>query len=282
VYCDDLRREHRIPRRAQCRVDLRHARLDAERRQAGDPVPADAARHDAAEMRQVRRDVQCHAMPAHPAADADADGADLGLGPRRGVGHPDADATFPAFAAHVEPVERADQPFLQAVHEAPHVARRHRAVRARQIEHHIGDPLAGTMIGPLPAASGGIAGEAGRVGEFRRPRRGSGGVERRMFHQPDLLARRPGPDRRDARGHRSEGVRIGRQALGAVPLRGIRQPAAIRVAGRAGDHRVGDHRVGNHRVGNGVAGHVGLPLIEAPSFIRYTAPPAGARSAAPP
>ena len=49
-------------------------------RQAGDAVLADAAGHDAGEMRRGRLDVQRHPVPAHPAGDAHADGADLGLG----------------------------------------------------------------------------------------------------------------------------------------------------------------------------------------------------------
>ena len=54
-----------------------------------------------------------------------------------GPAHPDADAVLAPLAAHVEGGERADQPFLQRRHIAPHVR-----PAALEVEHHIGDALA--------------------------------------------------------------------------------------------------------------------------------------------
>src|SRR5438128_2575211 len=111
----------------------------------------DAARNDAAEMRQIRLDVQSDAVPAHPPGHAHPDGRDLRLAPGRPVRHPDADAPLAPFAAYAEAAERADQPFLEPPDVAPHVTGAHLAVRLRQVQHQIHGALAWPMIGPLPA-----------------------------------------------------------------------------------------------------------------------------------
>ena len=64
-------------------------------RQARHRKFGDAAWHDAAEMRHVGRDVERKAVERHPAPDADADRADLGLTPVAVIG-PDADPTLGA------------------------------------------------------------------------------------------------------------------------------------------------------------------------------------------
>ena len=63
--------------------------------------------------------------------------------------HPDADAVVAPLAAHLEGRERADDPFLERGDEAAHVR-----AAALEVEHDIGDALAGTVIGELPAAAG--------------------------------------------------------------------------------------------------------------------------------
>ena len=201
------------------------------------PVLANAAGHDAGEMRQVRRHVQRHAVPTHPARDAHADRADLRLGAGGAVGHPDADPALPAFPAHAEPVEGADQPRFQPMHVAADIARRHAAVRPGEIEHHIHGALPRAVIGPLSAAPGGEGGEAGRVGQFLRPCRGSRGIKRRVLYQPHRLRRRAGADRRDALLHGGQRVGIGCQALGDAPFR--RRRARVAVALRGARHRGG-------------------------------------------
>ncbi len=75
----------------------------------------------------------------------------LSLGLRALVGalHPDADAILAPLAAHVEGVQRADDPVLQRRDEDPEVA-----LAAVEVEHDIGHPLARPVIGHLPAAAG--------------------------------------------------------------------------------------------------------------------------------
>ena len=139
------------------------------------------------------------------------------------IGDPDADAALPPLAAHAEAVEGADQPFLQPVHVAAHVARRHRAVRAGEVQHDVGHALAGAVIGPLPAAAGGEGGEAAGVGQLLGPGRGAGGVERRVLDQPDQFGRGAGADGGDAVLHSGEGVGVGREAVGDAPFAGRRR-----------------------------------------------------------
>src|SRR5690606_30619502 len=75
----DHRSEHPPEPGPQRLVGLVHRRRHAEVDQTGDAVLLDAAGHDAAEMRQVRLDVQRYAVETDPAAHLDADGGDLVL-----------------------------------------------------------------------------------------------------------------------------------------------------------------------------------------------------------
>ena len=101
-----------------------------------------------------------------------------------------------ALAAHAEARERADDPFLEPVHVAAHIA-----VAAGEIEHDIGDALPGSVIGIAAAAAGPVHRQALRVEQVFVARAGPGGVERRVLEQPDELGSRAGADRRDPRLH---------------------------------------------------------------------------------
>ena len=156
---------------------------NAEIGQAGDAIAlfADAARHDAGKMRQVRIDIERDAVQRHPLLHADADGGDLVLAAVALVGpaHPDADAVLAPFAAHVEGGERADDPFLQRGDETAHVR-----AAPLEIEHHVGDPLAGPVIGQLAAAPA-VVDRKARLDHVAGFGAGAGGVERRVLQQPD-------------------------------------------------------------------------------------------------
>ena len=146
-------------------------------------------------------------MPAYPAADADADGGDLGLGAGR-VGDPDADTAVAAFAVDAEAGEGADQPFLQAVDVAADVARRDGAVRAGEVQHDVGHALAWAVIGPLSASAGGVGGEARGVGQLVWAGGGAGGVEGRVLDQPDLFTGGAVADGGDAGLHVGDGFGV--------------------------------------------------------------------------
>ena len=108
-----------------------------------------------------------------------------------------------AFAADVEVSERADDPFLEIVDVGAHVG-----LAALQVDHHVGDPLAGAVIGELAAAAG-LEHRKARVVQVLRFRAGAAGVERRMLEQPHQFRRAAGGDRGGALLHRGNGLEIG-------------------------------------------------------------------------
>ena len=81
----------------------------------------------------------------------------------------------------------------------------HVAAAAAQVEHHVGDALAGPVIGELAAAPAAVDGQALRIEQVLGPRAGAGGVERRVLEQPDELGRAPVRDRRRAGLHDADG-----------------------------------------------------------------------------
>ncbi len=87
----------------------------------------DAAGHDAAEMVELRIDIQGEAVKADPFAQADADGGDLVLGHRavrqaRALRplHPDPDAILAPLALDVHVGQRADDHIFERGDEGAH------------------------------------------------------------------------------------------------------------------------------------------------------------------
>jgi hypothetical protein len=72
--------------------------------------------------------------------------------------------------------------------------RAHVAAALVEVEHDVGDALAGPVIGVLAAAADLENGKTIRRDQVLRLGAGAGGVERRMLQQPDQLA---GPSRGD-------------------------------------------------------------------------------------
>src|SRR6266702_953029 len=134
-------------------IDVGHGHGEAEVDQGGDAVTGidDAAGHDRREMRKIRLDVDRDAVERDPAPQADADRGDLVLKAFALVGalDPDPDAVLAALAADVEGGQRPDDPFFQ-----PGVVGAYVRPALLQVEHDIGDPLAGPVIGDLAAAAG--------------------------------------------------------------------------------------------------------------------------------
>src|SRR5262249_23702315 len=115
---------------------------DAEIAQARDAVSADSARHNARIVGEIWRDVERDAVIGHPARDADADGSDLVFAAPADA--PNTDASVSALALPTELGKGVDDPAFEIADEAAHVAS-----AAFQVEHHVGDPLAGAVIGEL-------------------------------------------------------------------------------------------------------------------------------------
>ena len=113
------------------------------------------------------------------------------VGPR----HPDADAVLAALALDVEARQRADDPVFERRHEGAHVL-----APPLEVEHDIGDALAGPVIGVFAAAPGLVDRQPVGLDQVRGSRAGAGRVERRVLDQPHQLAapRRRGSRRRAA------------------------------------------------------------------------------------
>ena len=108
------------------------------------------------------------------------------------------------LASHVEGGQRAYEPSLEGADEAAHVP----SARA-QVEHHIGHPLARTVVGVLTAARAREYRQPVGIEQVRRLGRHAGGVERRMLEQPDEFARASIGYRQGVRFHGGDGGRVG-------------------------------------------------------------------------
>ena len=94
-------------------------------------------------------------MKAHPATEADADSSNLvfthaAIGKARLFRpcNPYADTILTTLAFDVELGKALDDPLLKSCHEGAHVL-----AAAFQVEHHIGNALARSVIGIFSAAS---------------------------------------------------------------------------------------------------------------------------------
>ncbi len=77
-----------------------------------------------------------------------------------------------------------------------------------QVQHHIGHPLAGAVIGVLSAAPGGEHGQALGIEQVLHPRRDAGGVQGGVFQQPDQFVARPVGDGGGVRLHGGDGGQV--------------------------------------------------------------------------
>src|SRR5206468_11763152 len=139
--------EKRMETALQARINPRHGDLFLVFREAGDTKLGDAARDDAAEMLQIRSDVQREAVKRHPALHSHPEGPDFLL--RGALADPNADATFSPVRRDPELSERVDHPSFERVDKASDVLS-----AAVEVEHHIDDALARPVIGITAAAAG--------------------------------------------------------------------------------------------------------------------------------
>ena len=172
---------------------------------------------------EIGIDVERDAVQRRPAPHAHADGGDLVLGRfaqrrRRLVGprDPDADPVLARLADDVERLQRLDQPAFERGHIGAHVG-----PAALEVEHDISDPLPGSVIGELAAASGAMDRKTG-FDEVAVLGARAGGVERRMLDEPDAFGRVAARDRLGARLHLRQRVGVLRQSRGDDPFDGRR------------------------------------------------------------
>ena len=198
--------------RASAASKLRGRYGTPQRRRAGHREVGQAARHDPAEMRQIGGEVDRKAVQRDPALHAHADRADLRLAPRRRRSRcRPRPARANARRCRARPAPRS--PSLRAHGRSS--ARRARACRGRAPDSR-------------PAAPARDRCSARRARYRHTGKRGSissagsalvpGGVDRRMFEQPDQLARLARGDRRGARLHLGQRSRHRRQAGRDAPF----------------------------------------------------------------
>ena len=194
----------------------RHSEIDETR----DAVPGNATGDDSLIMRQVRFDVDRNTVKADPASQADADGRDLVLsrcsvGERREVvpHDPDTNPVRASVPLHVEFGQGGDDPVLELGNEAAHVA-----APAPHVEHDVGDPLPGAVIGKLAAASDAMDGKAVGLAQIVVAGARARGVERRVLDQPDRLVGSTFGNRGGPRLHLRQGDGVVGQTFGCQPL----------------------------------------------------------------
>jgi len=131
------------------------------------------------------------------------------------------DPAVAALAPDIEPRQGADHPFLEPPDMAPHIAPPRTQFGLVEVEHHIGDALAGPMIGELPAPTCAVDRKA-RLNQLFGFGAGAGGVEGRMLEQPDELGALVPGDNVGARLHCHERRLVIREPFADAPLRRVR------------------------------------------------------------
>src|SRR5262245_28396233 len=177
-------------------------------------VIADAARHDTGKVRKVRIDIKRHAVQRYPFFHANADGGNLVLATLTlfGPTHPNADAIVAALTSHIECGQAADDPFFQRGDEAANVR-----TAALEVEHHVSNPLAWSMVSRLAAATGFVEGET-RVNHVGGACTGACGVERRVLQEPDKLTGATGRDVGSPAFHGHDSLIIGHGRIADAPF----------------------------------------------------------------
>lgn len=163
---------------------------------------ADAAWDDAGKMTEIGRHIEGQPVQGHPSPHAHADGGDFVFSTLR-AGHPDADPPGSPLPADAENRQGPNDPILQMTDMGTNVA-----PAPVQIKQDIGDPLPGAMIGELSPPAGAIDGEAVGGQQIFIPGAGAGGIERRMFQQPDQFSGITGPDGGGAFFHHGNGMLV--------------------------------------------------------------------------
>src|SRR5262249_1602335 len=141
-------------------------------------------------------------MRAGPATQPSADRSDLLWSP--GAVDPYADEPVAPRCGDPKLRQRVDHDAFERIDKAAHAQ-----AAAREIEHHVADPLAGTVVGIAPAAACDVDGKAFGVDELVRFGTRARRIERGVLEEPDPFGGGAREDRLDALAHRRERVRVG-------------------------------------------------------------------------
>ena len=114
-------------------------------------------------------------------AQTDAKGGDLvvPLGILISAPDPDPDPFPLSFPGDPKIGKGADKPVLERDHEAAHVS-----AAPVEIQHHIGDPLTGTVVSVLAAAASAMDRKTMRIEKILHVGTGTRAVQGRMFEKP--------------------------------------------------------------------------------------------------
>jgi hypothetical protein len=118
-----------------------------------------------------------------------------------------------ALADDVEAGEGGNDPAFEITDEASDIV-----VAPLQVEHHVGDALAGAMIGVSAAAAGFVDRKALRRQQFGGVGAGPGGVYGGMFEQPNGLRRGADADFGGAIFHEGDGGLVVDQLVANPPF----------------------------------------------------------------
>src|SRR5262249_7935316 len=133
-----------------------------------------------------------------------------------GSAHPNAYAILASLATHIESGKAAYDPFFQRGDKPADVQ-----TTVLEIKHHISDPLAGSVVSHLSAATALVHGETG-LDHVCRGWAGAGCVERRVLQQPDELTGLTCGDFGRPALHGGDGLFIGDRSTADAPFSGRR------------------------------------------------------------
>ena len=173
--------EHGVKLLAEFLVELRHAHILAELGHACDAVITNAAWHDCVVMAQIRCQIYRNTMKTHPTAQPDSDSGNLVFSTVRPP-DPDTDPFRTGFTLNPEFRQGLDHPVLDRVNIPARIA-----LATAQIQHEIGYPLTGTMIGDLSSTAHHVNRKGLCVEHIGRLRAGSGCDRGWMLKKPDCF-----------------------------------------------------------------------------------------------
>ena len=170
----------------QRKIDLGHrhgqAKVD-QRRNAKARLP-DPTWHNPAKMTEVGFDIQGDPMETDPFSQTDTDRGDFVFAQgatRFGAIHPDSNAPDAAFPPDIKGVQGIGYPGFQRRDESSDVPS-----APIEVQHHITNPLSGSVIGILPTPRTAINREL-RIQQIGFPCTRTRCVEGWMFQKPDEL-----------------------------------------------------------------------------------------------
>ena len=173
---------------------------------------ADAAGYYAVEMVKFRVHIDGNTMITDPFPQPDTDCCNLGF-PAVALINPDSDPAFAPPAGDVESPECPADPVFERMNTVAHIAPPY-----TQIQHGVGNALSGAVIGVLSAPARLKYRKSVRFRQISGIGTGTGGVDCRMFGQPDTFAGAVQTYIGDAFFHKPDCIRVLNGSVGKNPF----------------------------------------------------------------